>query len=104
MYYGLIIIASKPARRLYNVEIDGPRCETIAKISHSAFESHIPASNGLLPLPISRTLFEEIAHEFSVSPNYLTVLSTGVATYISPSVSEGCIGWEHARRFNGVSS
>jgi hypothetical protein len=100
----LIIIASNPTRCLYNVKINGSRCQAVAEISYSAFESHTPASNGLLPLPISRTLYEDIAHEFNVSPNYLTVLSTGVATYISPSAGEGCVDWEHARKFNGVSS
>jgi hypothetical protein len=66
----------------------------------SAFESRGPASNGLLPLPISRSLFEKISGDFKISPDYLTVLSTGVATFLSPSFRGGCEDWEHARKLH----
>ena len=65
---------------------------------HSAFESQTLASNGLLPLPLSRTLFEQVAREFSISSVYLSVLNTGMATYISPSTKSDSTEWQHARK------
>ena len=78
-----------------------------AKSPRSAFESHGLASNGLLPLPLSRVLYEELVGEFNIAPNYLSVLSTGIATYISPSTKTNNTKREHARKpekkcFRGV--
>jgi hypothetical protein len=52
----------------------------------------------LLPLPLSRLLYEKLVEEFDIAPSYLSVLSTGVATYISPSTKTDNSEREHARK------
>ncbi|KAI0180526.1 hypothetical protein GGR52DRAFT_531722 [Hypoxylon sp. FL1284] len=48
-----------------------------------AFTNTTRESNGKMPLPISKNLFERIAEGFNISATFLNVLDTGIATYTS---------------------
>ncbi|KAI1740910.1 hypothetical protein F4680DRAFT_465106 [Xylaria scruposa] len=64
-----------------------------------AFTNRNRENNGKLPLPISRKLFETITQKFDISPAFLSILDTGLATYTStiPTIRETKQQWKHAQ-------
>jgi hypothetical protein len=48
-----------------------------------------PPSAGLLPLPISKTAYQDFAAKYLLSNSFLAVLDTGMATVCQTPVSHG---------------
>lgn len=59
----------------------------VAKTDRAFLKSN-PSSNGLLPLPLSRHLFESVVQKFELSSDFLASHGTGRIAYSGPSEND----------------